>query len=325
MAGVRRTDFTEAMKKDMYDYYLDWERYQEIAPVYESLFDIMPSSAAYEKFNSAIGLGDLLEKPEGEDLKADAPLEGYTIWCKNRTYGRQLRFTFEGVKDNQKFPDFLRTTVGSWKDSLVRTKDRFYVQFFNKGALSAGHDVFNNTLTGLVSSTDDPTGDLIYDNQAFFATAHPDKVGGTYANLTVSRALNHDNLETTWETFTSTNNRDERGNEIELMPNVLVIPPQLKFTADRILKSTNIPDSADNDINAMYGIVQPQVWQRLSDSDGWFLGVRNMGLMGTDRMAPELDFYQDETSKDYYATIIYRFGGCVTNWRFWYACNVAQS
>lgn len=322
MAGVRRTDFTEAMKKEMYDYYLEWERYQEIAPVYESVFDIMPHNAAYELFNSAIGLGDLLEKPEGEDLKADAPLEGYTIYCKNRTFGRQVRFTMEHVQDNQKFPNFLQTVVGSWKESLARTKDRFYVNFFNKGALSAGHDVFNNTISGLV---DDPTGDLIYDNNAFFDTDHPDKVANTYANLTVSRAFNHDNLETTWTTFTTTNNRDERGNEIELMPNVLIAHPSLRFTCDRVLKSANIPGSADNDINAMQNLVTPMYWQRLTDTDGWFLGALKMGLMGLDRMAPEFDFYQDETSKDYYATVIYRFGGCVTNWRFWYACNVAQS
>jgi phage major head subunit gpT-like protein len=182
--------------------------------------------------------------------------------------------------------------------------------------------VFNNTITGLI---DDTSADVIYDNYPFFDTAHPDKVGATYSNHTASRALNHDNLETTWETYTATNNRDERGNEIEMMPNVLLIPAQLKFTADRILKSTNIPESADNDINALHGLVTPMVWQRLSDTDGWFLGVLKRGLMATDRMAPELDFYQDETSKDYYATIIYRFGGCVTNWRFWYACNVSAT
>ena len=320
MAGVRRTDFSEAMKQDMYDYFLDWERYQEIAPVYEQVFDIVQSSAAYEIFNSAIGLGDLLEKPEGEDLKADAPLEGYTIYCKNRTFGRQVRFTMEHVQDNQKFPDFLKKVVGSWKESLARTKDRFYVKFFNNGALTAGHDVFNNTITGLI---DDSTEDVIYDNYPFFDLLHPDKVGNTYYNHVVTRALNPDNLETTWEEFTSTNNRDERGNEIELMPNVLLVPPALKFTSDRILKTSAIPGSADNDVNVLNNIVQTMVWQRLSDADGWFLGALKMGLMGTDRMAPEFDFYQDETSKDYYATVIYRFGGCVTNWRFWMGMNIS--
>lgn len=322
MAGVRRSDFSEAMKKDMYDYYLDWEKYDEISPVYEQLFDIMPSQAAYEKFNSAIGLGDLLEKPEGEDLKADAPLEGYTIYCKNRTYGRMVRFTMESVDDNQKFPNFLRTVVGTWKEALMRTKDRFYVKFFNYGPLTAGDSVFDNTITGLVTDT---SGDFIYDGLPFFDTVHPDKVGNTYANHTASRALTHANLETTWLTFTNTNNRDERGNEIDMMPDTLLIPAGLRFTADRILKSQLYPGSADNDINTLNGIVTPLIWQRLSDTDGWFLGNKDKGLMGLDRMAPEFDFYQDETSKDYYATVIYRFGGCVTNWRFWYCCNVAAA
>lgn len=322
MAGVRRSDFTEAMKQDMYDYFLDWERYTEIDPVYEQVFDIVQSNAAYEMFNSAIGLGDLLEKPEGEDLKADAPIEGYQVICKNRTFGRQVRFTFESVEDNQKFPDFLRTTVGSWKEALGRTKDRFYVKFFNKGALTAGHDVFNNTITGVI---DDPTADVIYDNYPFFDTAHPDKVGNTYANHVATRALNADNLETTWTTYHSTNNRDERGNEIQLMANVLIIPPALNFTTQRILRSSQIPGSADNDVNVLMNIVTPLVWQRLSDSDGWFLGALKMGLMGLDRMAPEMDFYQDETSKDFYATILYRFGGCVTNWRHWMGMNISAT
>ena len=322
MAGVRRSDFSEAMKRDMYDYYLDWEQYTEIAPVYEQIFDIVQSGAAYEKFNSAIGLGDLLEKPEGTDLIADAPLEGYTIYCKNRTFGRMLRFTFESVEDNQKFPDFLRTQVGTWREALIRTKDRFYVKFFNYGALTAGNDVFDNTITGVV---DDPTTVVTYDNFPFFDNAHPDKVGNTYINWVQTLALSPDNLETQWETYTSSNNRDERGNEIDLMPNVLLIPPGLNFTAQRILRTSQIPGSADNDVNVLQNIVTPLVWQRLSDADAWFLGALKKGLMGLDRMAPEMDFYQDETSKDYYATILYRFGGCVTNWRHWMSHSLAAS
>lgn len=321
MAGTRRSDFTQAMKREMYDYLLEWEGYQEIQPVWEQLFDVMPSSAAYEQFDSAIGLGDLLEKPEGEDLVADAPMESYTIYCKNRTFGRQVRFTMESVEDNVRFGDTLRTFVQTWAKSLVRTKDRFYVKFFNKGALTAGHDVFNNTITGVVT---DASGDLIYDGYPFFDTTHPDRVGNSYANHATA-ALSHDNLQTYWLTFTSTNNRDERGNEIELMPRVLVIPPALQFTARRILNTTQIPGSADNDINVLSGIIDPLVWQRLDDSDGWTMGVPKMGLIATDRITPVYDFYQDDTNLDYYATVWYRFGGCVTNWRFWMQLNTSTT
>lgn len=290
--------------------------------MYDQLFNLKPSEAAYEKYNSAIGLGDLLEKPEGEDLLADAPLEGYQVVCKNRTFGRTVRMTFESVEDNQKFPDFLRTVVGSWKQSVERTKDRWYVKFFNYGAISTGHDEFNNTITGVIT---DSSGNYIYDTHPFFDTDHPDKVGNTYANYTASRSLSHDNLQTTYTTYTSTNNRDERGNEIILMPDTLLIPPALKFTAQKILDTVQIPGSADNDINVLRNIVTPLIWPRLSDSDGWFLGKKKAGLMGLTRMEPEFDFYQDETNKDFYATLILRWGGCVTNWRFWYACNISSS
>ncbi len=44
MAGVRRDQFTEAMKKDAYKYF--WEAYTEKPTVYDSLFDIVPSDVA---------------------------------------------------------------------------------------------------------------------------------------------------------------------------------------------------------------------------------------------------------------------------------------
>ena len=44
MAGVHRSQFTESMKKDAYKYF--WEAYPEMPPVYEELFEIVPSDAA---------------------------------------------------------------------------------------------------------------------------------------------------------------------------------------------------------------------------------------------------------------------------------------
>lgn len=320
MSGVRRSDFTEAMKKDMYPWY--FESYDETPQVFDQLFDMKPSSAAYEKFTSAIGLGDLLEKPEGEDLQVDSPMESYTIICKNRTFGRQVRFTYESVEDAQKVADLLRTTVGTWGASTARTKDKWFVKLFNLGAMAAGNDIYNNTITGVI---DDPTTVKTYDNTVWFNTLHPDKVGNTYINYTASRTLTHTNLKTTYETFTATNNRDERGQIITLVPDTLLIPPALIFTSKVILANTAIPGSFDNDINVLANIVNPIVWPRLSDATGWFLGCKKKGIMGLERQDAIFDFYQDETSKDYYATIFLRWGGVVTNWRFWYANDISST
>lgn len=320
MAGVMRNQFTEGMKKDLYAYF--FEMYPQKPSVWETLFEVVPSDAAYDQFTSAIGLGELLEKPEGEDLQSDAPMESYTIVCKNRSFGRTVNFSYESVQDAKKPANLFQSVVGSWAKMVPITKEKHYAKFFNYGAYTAGNDVFNNSITNVVT---DSSGDLIYDSKAFFATDHPDRVGNTYANYTQTRALSQANLQTTYLTYTTTNNRDERGEVIELSPDTLLIPPALKFTAAVILNTTLIPGSQDNDVNTMNGILEPVEWSYLTDSDGWFIGSKKMGILSTTREGISIDFWMDELSKDYHASIFTRFGGCVTNWRHWYACNISTS
>jgi hypothetical protein len=44
MAGVKRSEFTEAMKKQAYAWF--WERYDLTPPKYEMIFEVKPSDAA---------------------------------------------------------------------------------------------------------------------------------------------------------------------------------------------------------------------------------------------------------------------------------------
>ena len=307
------------MKKDSYQWF--WEKYDIEAPTYPEVFEVVPSDAAYEQFSSAIGLGELLEKPEGEDLQADAPMESYTIVCKNRSFGRLVRFSYESVKDAKKVSNLLMNTVGTWGQKLPVTKEKFYAKFFNYGAFTAGNDVFNNSITGVVT---DASGDKIYDSIVFLGS-HVSRAGTTYVNHTASLTLTHDNLKTAWETYTITNNRDERDDIISLTPDVMLIPPALKFTAQEILNTSLIPESAENTTNVLNSIVQPLSWSYLTDSTGWFLGKKRQGLIATDREDVMLDFWQDETNKDYFASIFTRFGGAVTQWRYWLGLNLSTS
>jgi len=265
-------------------------------------------------FTSAIGLGELLEKPEGAEMQTDAPMESYTIVCKNRSFGRVVRFSYESVSDSKKMGNLVTETVGTWSRQIPITKDKFYVRFFNEGTSTGS--LFNNSITSVVT---DPSGNAIYDGKAFFATDHPDKVGNTYSNYNSSYALTYGNLQTVYTQYTTTNNKDERGDIIDLIPDTILIPPALKFTAAAILESTLIPGSTDNDVNVLKSILTPLEWPRLSDTDGWFIGKLKMGLMATDREDVSLDFFQDDLSKDYFASVFTRFGGCVSNWRYWIA------
>lgn len=317
--GVMRNEFTESMRDDLYEVF--WENYPEVTPRYEELFEVVDSDSAYEQFTSAIGLGDLLEKPEGEDIQSDTPMESYTIVCKNRTFARKVAFSMESVNDAKK-GSLMANSVSSWAKSVMSTKEKFYAKFFNKGAMSAGDDVFNNTITNVVT---DSSGNMIYDGKAFFATNHPDKVGNTYSNFNASNALTHDNLKSTYITYTTVNNRDERGEVFELTPDVLLIPPALKFTASEILNSSLIPGSMDHTTNVLATIVEPVEWARLTDTDSWFLGKKKMGLLATNREAVNIDVWLDDVNLDYYTRIFLRFGGCVTQWRGWIGNNLATS
>lgn len=245
-----------------------------------------------------------MEKPEGESIQSDAPMEGYTVVCKNRSFARNVKFSKESVDDAKKTANLLQSVVGTWGRALPITKEKFYAKFFNYGAYTAGHDVFNGTVSNVVS---DASGDLIYDSQPFFSNSHPDKVGNTYDNYLASTSLSYANLQTAYTTYTSTNNRDERGQQIEIEPNVLLIPRgSLRFTAQEILESDKEPGVFDNTINVLRGIIQPLEWAYLTDSDGWFLGRLRAGLMATDRQGVEMDFYQEEETKSYIASIFTR-------------------
>jgi hypothetical protein len=68
---------------------------------------------------------------------------------------------------------------------------------------------------------------------------------------------------------------DERGLLISAQPSKLVVPPQLMFTATRLLETEGRVGTADNDLNAIRnnGSI-PQgytVNHFLTDTDGWFI------------------------------------------------------
>ena len=63
---------------------------------------------------------------------------------------------------------------------------------------------------------------------------------------------------------------------------ILLVPPQLEMLADRLINSTGLPGSNDNDRNSIKArrniriVVNPH----LTDPDAWFLIAANKGLTG---------------------------------------------
>lgn len=320
--AVTRSTFTEGMKKDMYKYF--FETYDQKPTVYDQIFDVQPSDAAYEQSTSVVGMGKLAEKAERDPITYRNPIEGFTTYGKNRTFSDGVVISMETVEDHQKIDDLLRATARTWGESVRNTRENFYATTFNQGGLTAGHDHFKNVITGVLSQNTDG---LVYDAKPLFNLSNntrASKNGGTYYNG-IASALSQANLITAVQLMTNTNNRNERDEIVSIRPDTLLVPPALEYTGRVILNSTLLPGSGNNDINVMAGALNLVVWDYLSDTNAWFVLKAKTGLVAQNRREPVIDFYQDEDTKDFKANITARFGHRVDNWRFVVGSNFATS
>lgn len=91
---------------------------------------------------------------------------------------------------------------------------------------------------------------------------------------------------------------DDRGELVNIMPDTLIVPPELENTAWEILESVNKPDTANNNGNYVRSTgINLVVWDYLTDANNWFLAdsmLARMYLNWFDRVP--LEFAMDPTS-----------------------------
>jgi hypothetical protein len=112
------------------------------------------------------------------------------------------------------------------------------------------------------------------DGVSLINSAHPLATGGTFSNvLSTAADLNETSLEQSLidiQAFV-----DERGLKIATQGVKMIIPKELQFTAERLMKSPQRVGTADNDINAVASMgMVPQGYRVnnfLSDTDAYFL------------------------------------------------------
>jgi hypothetical protein len=306
----------ELLQRDMYKYM--FEKYDQLPKIYPQIFEVRETSSAFEKETTGIGLGGLSERKEGTEIIASNALEGFTVYGKPRTWSDAFEITMEFSEDTppEKISNIARAYAGTWAEGLVVTQETFCANFFNYGGYTAGNDIYNATITNVC---DDTSGDLCYDGKPFFnlsGNLRYSKGGSSYYNG-LAIPLDNENLQTAIIRYTSTNNRNERDQKIALQPDTLLIPSALRFTAASVLQNQWVGGSANLDINTVQNAVTPIEWQYLTDTNAWFLGKRQKGLVFLNRRLPVIDFYTDPKTKAEFVTIDCRWGAYVNNWRFW--------
>ena len=314
----------EAMKKTGYIYFEQGKAFADYKPKFPQIFEVVQSNAQYEKGTSWLGVGVLVEVPEGADPPQETIAEGWTTMGKNRTFKKELTFTKENIDDNQKVENMLKTAAKKWGQKWPETQDDLAVKVFNHGSLAAGHKSFNNTVPG----ESDSSGNLIYDGYPLFnlgTNLRSSKGGGTYYNHIGALGLSGPNLITALNLGEDTNAYDDKDGIVEIEFDTLLVPKSLRFTARVILESTLIPDSGNNNRNVLEAIVDLITWRKLSDADGWFVGKKKKGLIFQERMDADIEFYQSKKSRNWAANIMARAGTRQDNWNFWVASNTSTT
>ena len=133
-----------------------------------------------------------------------------------------------------------------------------------------------------------------YDSVGLCSAAHPySEYDSTAQNNESTLSLTKANVAATRQAMMAFT--DDKGDLINIVPDVLLVPPELEDDALVIVKSTQDPASANNAINPQAGRFQVVVWNYLTDSNSWFTidkGTMKEHLIWYNRIP--LEFKQEE-------------------------------
>jgi len=227
---------------------LEYNRYDNEAAL---IFATETSDRAFEEEVMLSGFGAAATKSEGAGVTFDDAKEVYTARYTNETIALAFAITEEAIEDNL-YDRLAARYTRALARSMAHTKQV-------KGAT-----ILNNAFTSGTGG----------DGSFLCVTSHALATGGTWSNaLSTAADLSETSLEQALIDIAAF--VDERGLKIALQAQRMIIPKELQFTAERILRSPQRVGTADNDINAIYqtGMV-PQgyhVNHFLADTDAWFL------------------------------------------------------
>jgi len=228
---------------------LEYNRYEN---QHAQVFPSETSDRAFEEEVMLSGFASAPTKQEGAGVVFDTAGETFTARYTHETIALAFSITEEAIEDNL-------------YDRLAARYTRALARSMSNTKQVKAAAVLNNAQVTTVTGGD---------GVSLINASHPLATGGTFSNVLATAAdLNETSLEQSLIDIQSF--VDERGLKIALNGVKMVLPKELQFTAERLMKSPQRVGTADNDINALANMgMVPQgyvVNNFLTDTDSFFL------------------------------------------------------
>lgn len=225
--------------------------YKSYPEEWSAIFKKETSKRAFEEELLAPGFGVAAEKAEGAPVSYATTSEGWVARYNHTTSALAFAITEEAMEDNL-YESYAKRGVMWLARAMAHHKEI-------KGAAIL-NNAFNSSYKG---------GDAVE-----LCGTHTLASGSTLANeLSTAADLSETSLEQMLINIQKLT--DDRGLPIMVMARKLIIPAELTFDAERLLKTPNRVSTADNDVNAIYSTnMFPEgysVNHRLTDTDAFFI------------------------------------------------------
>lgn len=278
-----------------------------------SLFATPGSQRAFEEH---LGAGQFSSDWEFEAtgrVPYDDKNKGFLTRFTHREYAKGFIVTRKMVDDNL-FPEIMGD-ARELGDAAFRHREKsaasVFANAFSAATTEATLDAFGFPVVG---------GDLV----ALGSAAHPQSAAdtGSTQNNEGTLALSRDNVGTT--RVAMMNFTDDRGDILNVMPDQLLVPPELEDTAATITRSLMDPTSANNAVNPQAGRFSTMVWHYLEDTNAWFMmdsARRQRDLIWYERIPLEFGREEDFDTFETKFRAYMRYSRRWRDWRWVYAQN----
>jgi len=227
--------------------------YKQYENQHAEIYTTESSDRAFEEEVMLSGFAQAQVKAEGSGVSFDNAQETFTARYTHETVALAFSITEEAIEDNL-YDRLASRYTKALARSMAQTKQVKAV---------------NPLIQGLPTTDNYDSGDGV----SLFNTAHP-TIAGTFANTLATQAdLNETSLEQSLIDIAAMT--DERGLKIAARGIKMIIPSELQFTAERLMKSAGQTGGNNNDVNAIVskGMI-PQgyvVNNFLTDTDAFYI------------------------------------------------------